>query len=84
MEGRRVGLIGYITDLTPTITSADLATLTFEDVSQSQLRSSLPPFSQEVESVRKEAQRLKAQDPPVDVLIALGHAGYREVGPYIV
>ena len=36
-----MGLIGYITDLTPTITSADLASLTFEDVSQSQLRSSL-------------------------------------------
>ena len=41
VEGRSMGLIGYITDLTPTITSADLASLTFEDVSQSQLRSSL-------------------------------------------
>ena len=33
IEGQRIGLIGYITDLTPKITSADLPNLTFEDVS---------------------------------------------------
>ena len=33
VEGHRIGLIGYITDLTPSITSADLPNLTFQDVS---------------------------------------------------
>ena len=33
IDGHRIGLIGYITDLTPSITSADLPNLTFQDVS---------------------------------------------------
>merc|ERR1712212_1376287 len=64
IEGQRIGLIGYITDLTPKITSADLPNLTFED---------------EVGSVQREARRLKSLDPPVEILIALGHAGYQDV-----
>ena len=34
IEGHRIGLIGYITDLTPSITSGDLPNLSFQDVSK--------------------------------------------------
>jgi len=64
IEGHKIGLIGYITDLTPSITSGDIPNLTFQD---------------EVESVQREARRLKSLDPPVEILIALGHAGYQDV-----
>ena len=33
-------------------------------------------FIDEIESVRKEAKILKSRDPPIDILIVLGHAGY--------
>ena len=61
VNGVRIGIIGYITSNTPNITGPKLPTLTFLD---------------EIESVRKEAQRLKSLQPPIDILIALGHAGY--------
>ena len=61
VQGARIGIIGYVTSQTPNITASNLPTLTFLD---------------EIESVRKEAQRLKGLDPPIDILIALGHAGY--------
>ena len=32
-----------------------------------------------MESVQREARRLKRLDPPVEILIALGHAGYQDV-----
>jgi len=64
VEGRMIGLIGYITDVTPSISSADLSRYAFLEV---------------ISSVRKEAQRLKSLDPPVEILVALGHAGYKEV-----
>ena len=61
IDGVKIGIIGYVTSQTPNITASHLPTLTFHD---------------EIESVREEAQRLKNLDPPIDILIALGHAGY--------
>ena len=80
IEGHKIGLIGYITDLTPSITSGDIPNLTFQDVSKmSHLHDSYILSSKEVESVQREARRLKSLDPPVEILIALGHAGYQDV-----
>ena len=84
IEGHRIGLIGYITDLTPSITSADLSSLTFEDVSTTVqchicTIGVFKFIAQEVESVQREARRLKSLDPPVEILVALGHAGYQDV-----
>jgi len=61
INGTRIGIIGYVTTDTPNITAGSLGTLEFLD---------------EIENVQKEAQRLKALDPPIEILIALGHAGY--------
>ena len=32
IDGHRIGLIGYITDLTPSITAGEIPNLTFDDV----------------------------------------------------
>jgi len=61
IHGRKIGIVGYVTTTTPNITAGDIPMLTFLD---------------EIESVRKEAQRLKSLKPPVDIIIALGHSGY--------
>jgi len=63
VNGVQVGIVGYIARDTPQIAGPDFPTLTFLD---------------EVESVRKEAQRLKSLDPPVDIIIGLGHSGYQK------
>merc|ERR1719481_1989597 len=63
VNGVKIGIIGYITSNTPNITGPKLPTLTFLD---------------EIESVQKEAKRLKSLSPPIDILIALGHAGYEK------
>ena len=33
-------------------------------------------FLPEIESIQTEVNRLKSLNPPVDIIIALGHAGY--------
>lgn len=57
-----MGIVGYVTTYTPYISSPD-ETLRFED---------------EIENVRAEAQRLKAEEG-VDIIIATGHSGYADV-----
>jgi len=63
VDGVQVGIIGYIARDTPRITAPDFPSLAFLD---------------ELLSVRKEAQRLKAMVPPVDIIIGLGHAGFQK------
>ena len=63
INGVRIAIIGYITSNTPNITGPKLPSLTFLD---------------EVESVQNEARKLKSLNPPIDILIALGHAGYEK------
>ena len=45
IEGYRIGLIGYITDLTPSITSGDLPNLSFQDVSKAVQYYNMNPIS---------------------------------------
>jgi len=61
VKGRKVGIIGYVTEDTP----------------QKSQPGSETKFLPIIQSIRSEAQRLKQEG--VDILIALGHAGYREV-----
>ncbi|XP_032670459.1 protein 5NUC-like [Odontomachus brunneus] len=57
VNGRKIGVIGYLTPETKILS-------TTENVI----------FKDEVESIQKEAKKLKAQG--IDILIALGHSGY--------
>ena len=63
INGVKIAIIGYITSNTPNITGPKLPSLTFLD---------------EIESVQNEAKKLKSLNPPIDILIALGHAGYEK------
>lgn len=57
INGRKIGVIGYLTPETKILSTTE--NVIFED---------------EVESIRKEAKKLKEQG--VDILIALGHSGF--------
>nr|XP_033336682.1 protein 5NUC-like [Megalopta genalis]XP_033336683.1 protein 5NUC-like [Megalopta genalis]XP_033336684.1 protein 5NUC-like [Megalopta genalis] len=57
VEGTKIGIIGYLTPETKTISVTDNVI-----------------FLDEVESIRREASRLKAQG--VNILIAVGHSGF--------
>merc|ERR1712215_610109 len=63
INGKKVGIIGYVTTDTPNITAGSIPQLSFLD---------------EIVSIRAEAKKLKAETPPVDILIALGHSGYEK------
>lgn len=57
VNGRKIGVIGYLTPETKILSTSEKVI-----------------FKDEVESIREEVKKLKAQG--VDILIALGHSGY--------